>query len=92
LRLEVPDVAVAGRCSRTASHRVGRAGEFSVLRASVHRLAAYGVTGASMEGWTAVPEDALAALALIFRTPGCLIRWDKSPRSAEPDIAPSVAV
>lgn len=65
------------------------AGDVAVLRASVHRLAAYGVTGASLEGWTAVPEDALAGLALTVRTPGCLIRWDPPPSEVE---SPSVTV
>jgi len=45
----------------------------SVLWASGHRLAGYGVTGRSMDGWTVVPAEALAELARRCRRPGCAI-------------------
>jgi hypothetical protein len=50
-------------------------GELAVLRASGRRLATYGVTGPSIDGWTAVPAEAVAPLALTTRAPGCVLRW-----------------
>jgi hypothetical protein len=47
--------------------------QLACLRASGHRLAPYGVAGPSRDGWTAVPVDTLAALALRSHSPGCAI-------------------
>jgi hypothetical protein len=61
------------------------AGELAVLRASGHRLAAYGIAGPSMGGWTTVPAESLAPLALTTRTPGCVLRWPPGPDATLPD-------
>jgi hypothetical protein len=67
-------------------------GEMAVLRASARRLATYGVTGPSIDGWTAVPAEAVAPVAVSARTPGCVLRWATTAGGGPPGVGSSLTV